>query len=169
MNSCLEYGTAVPCGSSTAVLEFWHDAFASYAQTMGKKQQTDENRIFGFGARLKAARIKAEITQAELGKGAGEFGKDANKQSISDWEAERYYPKVDQLRVMCLRLNASADELVFGDVRQAAVMAQAESVVRQLTQAQRDELLKKMQGPAVSDEHVEEKMPITKKPAKERK
>lgn len=136
---------------------------------MGKQTSPDEGQKFGFGARLKAARQNAGLTQAELGKGAGEFGKDANKQSISDWEAERYYPKVDQLRIICLRLNASADELVFGDVKEAAKMAQAVSAVQQLTAEQRAELLRKMHGPGVSDERVEEKMPITKKPAKERK
>lgn len=136
---------------------------------MGKQSQLEEDRKFGFGARLKTARIAAGLTQAELGKGAGEFGKDANKQSISDWEAERYYPKVDQLRMMCLTIGVSADELVFGDVKKAADFARAENAVKQLTKEQREELLRKMQGPAVSDEHVEAKMPITKRPAKERK
>lgn len=120
---------------------------------------------FGFGARLKAARQEKKLTQAQLGEQAGENGKDANKQSIFDWESERYYPKVDQLRVMCLRLGVSADDLIFGDLQKQVAMAQAQIAVKQLTEEQRMALLAAMMGPAVSDKGVEQKMPITRAPA----
>lgn len=117
---------------------------------------------FGFGPRLKAARQEKKLTQAQLGEQAGENGKDANKQSIFDWESERYYPKVDQLRVMCLRLGVSADDLIFGDLKEQVAMAQAKVAVKQLTEEQRMALLATMLGPAVPDKSVEEKMPITR-------
>lgn len=169
MNACTEYGTAIPLRSSTAVLQFRNDGGVSYASDMDKPPKNAAPKAvphapFGFGMRLQAARKAANLTQLQLGVGAGEYGKDAGKQSISDWEKERYYPKVDQLRVMCLRLNISADELVFGDLKRAAAMAQAESAVQQLTPEQRRALLAKMLGPAVSDHGVEQKMPITRAP-----
>jgi DNA-binding transcriptional regulator YiaG len=68
----------------------------------------------GFGERLKAARKMEGLSQEELGRRAGEGGKDASKASVSDWEHERHYPKADQLRTMCMRLGVCADELLFG-------------------------------------------------------
>lgn len=114
---------------------------------------------FGFGARLKAAREKIGMSGTELGKGAGERGKDASKASVSDWEHDRHYPKADQLRVICLKLNISVDELIFGDVQEQANLIFAESAIKALTLEQRMALLAKMMGPAVSDEHVEKHLP----------
>lgn len=123
---------------------------------------------FGFGERLKAARTLAGLSGAELGKGAGENGRDATRQSVSDWENGRHYPKADQLRIICLRLNVSADHLIFGDLRQSVAMAKATSAVQELTEDQRRELLAMMLGPAASDNHVEKHLPPvpTKKKAK---
>lgn len=117
---------------------------------------------FGFGERLRKARKEKGWSQSEMGKGAGENGRNASKQSVTDWEKERHYPKADQIRVLCLRLGVTADELIFGDVRAAANLAHAESAISQLTPEQRHALLAKMLGPAVSDEMVELKVPATK-------
>lgn len=95
----------------------------------------------------------------ELGRGAGENGKDASKQSVSDWEAERHYPKADQLRVICLKLNIAVDDLIFGDVKEHIKVIQAESAIQALTEEQRRDLLAKMLGPAASDAHVERFIP----------
>lgn len=166
MNSFGEYGTAEPMQSSTAVLQFSNEESVSYALGMHKNAPPDTKPApFGFGARLKAARQEKKLTQAQLGELAGENGKDANKQSIFDWESERYYPKVDQLRVMCLRLGVSADDLIFGDLKKQVAMAQAQSAVKQLTEEQRMALLATMMGPALSDKGVEQRIPITKAPA----
>ncbi|WP_083944687.1 MULTISPECIES: helix-turn-helix transcriptional regulator [unclassified Variovorax] len=74
-------------------------------------------KSFGFGSRLRAARQSRGMTGEELGRGAGEGGKDASKASVSDWENERHYPKADQLRVICMKLDISPDELLFGKNR----------------------------------------------------
>lgn len=119
-----------------------------------------ENRqTFGFGDRLKQARTEKGISGAELGRGAGENGRDATRQSVSDWEHERHYPKADQLRIICLKLNVSADHLIFGDLRQSAAVAKAASAVQELTDDQRRQLLALMLGPAASDNHVEKHLP----------
>lgn len=114
---------------------------------------------FGFGARLKKARQEKGMSGIELGRGAGENGKDASKQSVSDWEAERHYPKADQLRVICLKLNIAVDDLIFGDVKEHIKVIQAESAIQALTHEQRMDLLAKMMGPAVTDARVERFIP----------
>lgn len=119
---------------------------------------------FGFGARLKEARQKAGLSGTELGKGAGENGKDASKASVSDWENDRHYPKADQLRVICLKLNISSDFLVFGDIKADLNLIQAETTIQMLTPDQRRALLAKMMGEAAPDSAVEDKMPITRTP-----
>lgn len=110
---------------------------------------------FGFGERLRKARQAAGLSGEELGKGAGgSKGKDATKASVSDWEHERHYPKADQLRVICLKLNVSADELIFGDIKAQANMAQAKSAVQALTAEQRAELLRSLQQAPAPDHRV---------------
>lgn len=99
---------------------------------------------FGFGERLRLARIAAGLSGTQLGLGAGEHGKDASKASVSDWENERHYPKMDQLRVICLKLNISADDLIFGDIKKDAKSIEAERMLLGLTQEQREKLLDRM-------------------------
>jgi transcriptional regulator with XRE-family HTH domain len=125
----------------------------------------DRSASFGFGARLKEARTNAKMSGAELGRGAGEKqGKDASKQSVADWEAERHYPKADQLRMICLKLNISADYLIFGDIKKDAELAKAASVVQALTEDQRKQLLAMMLGPAIPDHQVAMHLPPTPQP-----
>jgi len=114
---------------------------------------------FGFGERLRKAREAIGLSGTELGKGAGENGKDASKASVSDWEHERHYPKADQLRVICLKLNVAVDDLIFGDIKEHIKVIQAESAIQALTHEQRMALLSKMLGPAVTDSRVEEFIP----------
>jgi transcriptional regulator with XRE-family HTH domain len=125
----------------------------------------DKSASFGFGARLKEARMAAKLSGAELGRGAGEKpGKDASKQSVADWEAERHYPKADQIRLICLKLNTSADYLIFGDIKRDAELAKAASVVQALTDEQRKKLLAMMLGPAVPDGEVAKHLPPSPQP-----
>lgn len=156
--ACLQYGSTEPMQSSSTVLLFRHEDARPYAQTMA-----NDERGFGFGARLRAARERVGLTGAELGKGAGENGKDASKASVSDWEHERHYPKADQLRVICLKLNIAVDDLIFGDIKEHIKVVQAESAIQALTPGQRLSLLEKMlnRAHAVSDGRVEEVLPPT--------
>jgi transcriptional regulator with XRE-family HTH domain len=127
----------------------------------------DRKSSFGFGARLKEARNAANLSGTELGRGAGDApGKDASKQSVADWESERHYPKADQIRLICLKLNVSADHLIFGDIKKDTELIKAASIVQKLTDEQRRALLAIMLGPAVSDGHVEKHLPPTPQPAK---
>jgi transcriptional regulator with XRE-family HTH domain len=122
---------------------------------------------FGFGLRLKEARLKAGISMAELGKNAGDAGKDASRQSVNDWEKGRHYPKADQIRIICLRLGVSADQLIFGDLVPTIALAKAANAVQELTPEQRSDLLRLMLGPnAVSDHHVEKHLPPAPKRSK---
>lgn len=113
-------------------------------------------KSFGFGERLKAARLAKGLSGTDLGKGAGENGKDASKASVSDWENDRHYPKADQLRVICLKLNISVDDLLFGDIKAEANMMQAQSAIQALTPEQREALLAKMLGPIADNGRVSE-------------
>lgn len=149
-----EYGSTRQTESSSTVPIVSHYGDSLYAQKM------DKTASFGFGARLKKARETANLSGTELGRGAGEKpGKDASKQSVADWEAERHYPKADQLRLICLKLNISADHLIFGDIKKDAALLQAASVVQALTEEQRKKLLSMMMGPAVPDGKVAEHLP----------
>jgi len=125
-------------------------------------------KSFGFGARLRAARIAKNITGEELGKGCGPEGRDASKASVSDWENERHYPKADQLRIICLKLNIGADHLIFGDLQADQKALAAASAVQQLTEEQRRTLFRSMMADAVPDSTVEHRMPITRQRAAKR-
>lgn len=138
--ACPEYGSTEPDESSSTRQQFCYQRAAPYAPDM------TNTTSFGFGERLREARKAARLTGAELGKGAGESGRDASKASVSDWESERHYPKADQLRVICLKLNISADHLVFGDIRSELKMIQAEATIEMLSPEQRGALLAKMIG-----------------------
>lgn len=67
-----------------------------------------------FGARLTAARRLKKLTQEGLGKGLGTDGKDASKAVVYGWEKDQHFPRVDQLVLICKKLDASADNLLFG-------------------------------------------------------
>lgn len=127
-------------------------------------EMTESTKSFGFGERLRAARLARDITGEELGRGVGPDGKDASKASVSDWERERHYPKADQLRIICMKLGISSDELLFGQVVADKQVMQAASVVQSLTEDQRRQLFREMMGPAASDRVVEQRMPITRAP-----
>ena len=102
--------------SSYAVQSFQHLEAIPYASLMGKP---DEREKIGFGERLKKAREELHLSGAELGKGlqpgkGEEPDSDASRQSVNDWEAERHYPTVWQLRKLCEKLHRTADFLLFG-------------------------------------------------------
>lgn len=161
---CPEYGSTGQPESSSAVPIVWHETSSLYAQTM------DKSASFGFGDRLKQARTNAKLSGAELGRGAGDKpGKDASKQSVADWEAERHYPKADQLRLICLKLNISSDYLIFGDLKKDAELAKAASVVQALSGDQRRKLLAMMMGPAVPDGDVAKHLPPPPQPVTTKK
>lgn len=67
-----------------------------------------------FGSRLTEARKRKGLTQEALGKGLGTDGKDASKAVVYGWEKDQHFPRVDQLAMICERLEASADQLLFG-------------------------------------------------------
>jgi len=126
--------------------------------------------VIGFGARLKKAREAAGLSGTELGKGIGESaGKDAKRQSVSDWEKERHYPSARQLYLICLRLGKGADELLFGrkDPFADEKVANAAKAVGQLNEAQRRELLAMLTKPVVPDADVEDRMPVTRRRSKQ--
>jgi transcriptional regulator with XRE-family HTH domain len=159
-----EYGSTRRSESSSPVPIVWHEEPIPYAQTMDKRAS------FGFGARLKQARLESKMTGAELGKGVGEkMGKDASKQSVADWEAERHYPKADQLRLICLKLNVSSDSLIFGDIKKDTELEKAASVVQALTEEQRKKLLAMMLGPAIPDQQVAKHLPPSPKQSIDKK
>jgi len=65
-----------------------------------------------FGYRLAAARKKAGLTQDEFGKGMRADGGDLQKATISHWETGTHLPNVEQLRLICVRLGITANDLI---------------------------------------------------------
>lgn len=109
---------------------------------------------FGFGERLREARVNAKLTQTELAAIAGENGETASKQAVSGWEAERHYPKANQLRAICIKLNISADDLLLRDITEGLKIRQAEEAVKALTPSQKQELLRMMSAAPADDGRV---------------
>ena len=72
--------------------------------------------LVGFGKRLRNVREVKGLSGAEFGKGIGyPEGKDATRQSINDWEAERHYPNAWQLREICRKYDVDPTWLVTGE------------------------------------------------------
>jgi DNA-binding XRE family transcriptional regulator len=66
-----------------------------------------------FGERLRQARRAKGLTQAQLGEGMGRMdGRSIQKAAVCSWEAGNTFPNVPQLRLLCERLEVSADELI---------------------------------------------------------
>ena len=123
----------------------------------------------GFGARLKAARELKKMSGTTLGKGLQGDGKDASRATISDWEAERHYPNVWQLREICLKLSKSADELLFGDISPAnEKLVEAKVAIDKLNDKERAALFVNLERRPVSDDELEAKMPVTRRTADHR-
>lgn len=116
-----------------------------------------------FGKRLTEARKRAGMTQSQLGQGLGTDGADAGKQVVYGWEKDQHYPRVDQLILICQKLNCSADYLLFGvETSVSPRYLVAKNAVDALSDVERVELLAAITKPPIDDKGVEERMPITK-------
>lgn len=121
------------------------------------EQQVAAFRI-GFGQRLAAARVLKGLTQDQVGE---HF--DTNKGTVSAWEKGRADPSSFKLAVLCKLYGVSADSLLWEnslskDAMKIAAEYDSLSVRQQATlRTVWDALVTK----AVSDQLVEEKMPIT--------
>lgn len=80
-----------------------------WAREAAEVEAASDTSTGGFGARLRQVRVKAGLTQAELG---NEFG--VSKAAVSKWEAGEHDPGVDAIRRLCERFGVSADFLFFG-------------------------------------------------------
>lgn len=164
MKPLAQYGSTGQYASSCAIQRFCYVGLPPYAHVM------QERTRLGFGARLKEARENAKMSGAKLGVGLGETpGKDASRQTISDWESERHYPSIRQLYLICLKLGTSADELLFGnkDPFTDERVVTAVKAIGQLGPKERADLLQLLAAPGVPDGEVEEKMPATRLPVKQ--
>jgi transcriptional regulator with XRE-family HTH domain len=72
----------------------------------------DTGQVSTFGTRLKAARLGKGYTQDELSDLLG-----VTKSAVSAWENDRETPAFDKLASIHRALEASIDELVFGESR----------------------------------------------------
>lgn len=97
-----------------------------------------------FGARLTQARKEKGLTQDGLGKGLGTDGKDAGKAVVYGWEKDQHYPRVDQLVLICKKLEVTADYLLFGKVEASSLAPDVLRTIQdleRLPKADRDNLL----------------------------
>lgn len=69
--------------------------------------------LMTFGTRLADARRAMHMNGEELGLSLGE-GLAVAKQTISNWETDRYQPSLEQLAALCKVLHKTADELLLG-------------------------------------------------------
>lgn len=117
----------------------------------------------GFGRRLQDARKDMRMSGEELGRGLGSAGEDVTRQTVSGWENERHYPTVKQLYLICMKLHKTADDLVFGDIKQAARVSQVTNAVKALTDEERLALMSALLSTPVPDHHVEKHFPSAPK------
>jgi transcriptional regulator with XRE-family HTH domain len=120
----------------------------------------------GFGARLRAAIDAAHMTQSQL---ADEVGR--SKGAVTQWVHGQTEPDLRTLAAICERLSVSADYLVLG-VQAPYLDEQTVAIahrVQELDPTARAGLHRLIFGNGVPDHVVEERMPITKLPARQRK
>lgn len=116
----------------------------------------------GIGARLKACRNTAGMTQEAV---AAEVG--VTKAQIGHYERGYSLPSVKVLVALCLLYRVSADSILFANAREQLDDAGAKimSIIAGMSPDQRRGILTGLQmayGPAVTDQQVEARMPITK-------
>lgn len=80
--------------------------------TSSRELSPQDSPDSAFGRRLREARCAAGLTQSDLGEGLATDGGDLLKAAISAWELGRCSPNVQQLTLICRRLNVSADKLL---------------------------------------------------------
>lgn len=97
-----KYESSLLAASSSFVPIFPHMDGLAYAHRMT------------FGKRLADRRKEKELTQTDLGRGLGTDGADVSKAVVYGWEKDQHHPRVDQLALICKRLNCSSDYLLFG-------------------------------------------------------
>lgn len=85
-----------------------------------------------FGARLTEARKRKNLTQEALGRGLGTDGKDASKAVVYGWEKDQHYPRVDQLELICEKLDCSADYLLRGVVATSSLSAEVAALAAEI-------------------------------------
>lgn len=87
-----------------------------------------------LGARMRAAREKAELSQLQA---AAEL--EVTKGALSAWEHDKYLPQLDTFRRLCQLYLASADALLFPVV-------QGESFLREMPPPYESNDMAKLQG-----------------------
>lgn len=111
-----------------------------------------------FGQRLRYAIIAAETTQTRLGDDIGR-----TKSAVSQWVNNDTEPDLATLARICDTLQVSADFLVRGietqylDQQTAAIVDR----IKRLDESSRDGLHALIFGKAVTDDQVEQRMPVT--------
>lgn len=83
-----------------------------------------------FGGRLAQQRKLKKLTQDQLGQGIGTKGKNATKAVVVGWEKDRHFPRVDQLVLICKKLDTSADYLMFGKVEESKLRPELQEIIR---------------------------------------
>lgn len=97
-----------------------------------------------FGARLTEARKRKGLTQSQLGEGLGTDGADCSKAVVYGWEKDQHFPRVDQLALLCRRLDTTADYLLFGQVSAGSLLpdvSEVASAISSLPERQRNWVL----------------------------
>ena len=97
-----------------------------------------------FGARLTEARKRKGLTQTQLGEGLGTDGADCSKAVVYGWEKDQHFPRVDQLALLCRRLDTTADYLLFGQVSAGSLLpdvSEVASAISSLPERQRNWVL----------------------------
>lgn len=147
---------------SEVKLTLTHGADTLYGARMSKKDPSDDTpdpiRI-GIGQRLKTARQQKGLTQLEV---AEKFG--INKATVSAWETGAGAPDALRLRRLARMYDVSADAILWDDSLTTEALrfaAQFDALTDKQQRAFRAMWLAYFEE-AVSDEGVEQSMPITK-------
>jgi len=160
IRSCAQYVLNTHVSSILDEQLTCHEGTASYAQNMSEQET--------FGDRLRRRMKEKNITMPELGRGLkprknGVLDGDLGRAAVYGWLNGNGFPNVMQLAAICQKLDTSADFLLFGNkVAVSPKVERAAQVMMELSDEERLALFAVIQGPSVSDEQVEQVMPITR-------
>ena len=118
-----------------------------------------------FGDRLRRRMKEKGVSMPELGKGLkprknGVLEGDLGRAAVYGWLNGNGFPNVIQLAAICRKLDISADVLLFGGISNVRPeVERAAEAVKALTDEERSALFAVINGPALSDAHVEQHLP----------
>lgn len=141
LHSFAEYDSNIHQVSTQNIQIVCNEERFPYAVFMRSKSESD------FGKRLAQARAEKKISGEALAKGLGTDGKDLKRAAVSGWETGKSSPNCQQLKLICQRLEKSADYMLFGNVGLTPQVMELASILQAIDEGEaKDKLLAYIQS-----------------------